>query len=109
MNFTRRKVIGAAGAAAVTAALPGRRAFAQGSGPVKIGMSMPQTGSLGAGGRAAMLALRLRVADADQQGALAGREVHSIVYYDQTMPANTPGASTTLLEGDTVDFLTAPH
>src|SRR5205807_1872553 len=40
MNFTRRKVIGAAGAAAVTAALPGR-AFAQGSGPVKIGMIMP--------------------------------------------------------------------
>ena len=37
MNFTRRKVIGAAGAAAVTAALPGRRAFAQGSGPVTQG------------------------------------------------------------------------
>ena len=27
--------------------------------PVKIGMSMPQTGSLGAGGKAALLALQM--------------------------------------------------
>src|SRR5947207_6133160 len=109
MNFTRRKVIGAAGAAAVTAALPGRRAFAQGSGPVKIGMSMPQTGSLGAGGQAALLALRMWVEDVNQKGGLLGRKVDFIVYDDQTNPANTPGIYTKLLEIDKADLLIAPY
>src|SRR5437868_5697447 len=109
MNFTRRKVIGAAGAAAVTAALPGRRAFAQGSGPVKIGMSMPQTGSLGAGGQAALLALRMWVEDVNQKGGLLGRKVDFIVYDDQTNPANTPGIYTKLLDVDKVDLLIAPY
>jgi branched-chain amino acid transport system substrate-binding protein len=108
MNFTRRKVIGAAGAAAVTAALPGR-AFAQGSGPVKIGMSMPQTGSLGAGGQAALLALRMWVEDVNQKGGLLGRKVDFIVYDDQTNPANTPGIYTKLLDVDKVDLLFAPY
>src|SRR2546423_11122358 len=109
MNFTRRKVIGAAGAAAVTAALPGRRAFAQGSGRVKIGMSMPQTGSLGAGGQAALLALRMWVEDVNQKGGLLGRKVDFIVYDDQTNPANTPGIYTKLLDVDKVDLLIAPY
>src|ERR671925_730005 len=109
MNFTRRNVIGAAGAAAVTAALPGRRAFAQGSGPVKIGMSMPQTGSLGAGGQAALLALRMWVEDVNQKGGLLGRKVEFIVYDDQTNPANTPGIYTKLLDVDKVDLLIAPY
>ena len=108
MNFTRRKVIGAAGAAAVTAALPGR-ALAQGSGPVKIGMSMPQTGSLGAGGQAALLALRMWVEDVNQKGGLLGRKVEFIVYDDQTNPANTPGIYTKLLDVDKVDLLIAPY
>src|SRR3982751_5376082 len=108
MNFTRRKVIGAEGAAAVTAALPGR-AFAQGSGPVKIGMSMPQTGSLGAGGPAAPLAPRLWVEDVNQKGGLLGRKVDFIVYDDQTNPANTPGIYTKLLDVDKVDLLIAPY
>ena len=108
MNFTRRKVIGAAGAAAVTAALPGR-ALAQGSGPVKIGMSMPQTGSLGAGGQAALLALRMWVEDVNQKGGLLGRKVDFIVYDDQTNPANTPGIYTKLLDVDKVDLLIAPY
>jgi len=109
MNFTRRKVIGVAGAAALTAALPGRRAFAQAAGPVKIGMSMPQTGSLGAGGQAALLALRIWVDDVNQKGGLLGRKVEFIVYDDQTNPANTPGIYTKLLDVDKVDLLIAPY
>ena len=49
MNFTRRKVLGAVGSAAVAYGIPGTL-FAQ-QNVVRIGMSMPQTGSLGAGGR----------------------------------------------------------
>jgi branched-chain amino acid transport system substrate-binding protein len=109
MNFTRRRVIGVAGAAAVTAALPVRRAFAQAAGPVKIGMSMPQTGSLGAGGKAELVAIRMWVDDVNAKGGLLGRKVEFIVYDDQTNPALTPGIYTKLLDVDKVDLLFAPY
>src|SRR5438067_12423983 len=108
MNFTRRKVISVAGAAAVTAALPGKRAFAQ-AGPIKIGMSMPQTGSLGAGGKAELVAIRMWVDDVNQKGGLLGRKVELIAYDDQTNPALTPGIYTKLLDVDKVDLLFAPY
>src|SRR5207237_10776416 len=108
MNFTRRKVLGAAGAAALTATLPVRRARAQ-SGPVKIGMSMPQTGPLGAGGQAALLALRMWVDDVDQKRGVLGRKVDFTVYDDQTSQANTPGISTKLIELAKAGLVTAPY
>ena len=108
MNFTRRKVLGAAGAAALTATLPGRRAFGQ-AGQVKIGMSMPQTGSLGAGGKAALVALRMWVDEVNQKGGLLGRKIEFIVYDDQTNPALTPSIYTKLLDVDKVDLLIAPY
>src|SRR5688572_15954935 len=107
MNFTRRKVLGAVGATALSAGLPGR-AFAQ-QGPVKVGMSMPQTGSLGAGGQAALVALRMWVDDVNQRGGLLGRKVEFIVYDDQTNPANVPGIYTKLLDIDKADLLIAPY
>src|SRR2546426_11982745 len=107
MNFTRRKVLGAAGAAAVTATLPGY-SFAQ-AGPVKIGMSMPQTGSLGAGGKAELVAIRMWVDDVNKKGGLLGRKVEFIVYDDQTRPDLTPGIYTKLLDVDKVDLLFAPY
>src|SRR5687768_762600 len=78
-------------------------------GPVKIGMSMPQTGSLGAGGQAALVALRMWVEDVNAKGGLLGRKVEFIVYDDQTNPANTPGIYTKLLDVDRVDLLIAPY
>ncbi len=108
MNFTRRKVLGAAGAAALASAVPGKRVFAQ-TGPVKIGMSMPQTGSLGAGGQAALVALRMWVEDINAKGGLLNRQVELIAYDDQTNPANTPGIYTKLLDVDKVDLLIAPY
>src|SRR3954452_9521944 len=108
VNVTRRKVLGAVGATALTAAIPVGRARAQ-QNAVKIGMSMPQTGSLGAGGQAALLALRMWVDDVNQKGGLLGRKVDFIVYDDQTNPANVPGIYTKLLDVDKVDLLIAPY
>src|ERR1700704_732435 len=82
-------------------------AFAQQ--PIKIGMSMPQTGPLGAGGRAALVALRMWVEDVNAKGGMLGRKVELIVYDDQTNPANTPGIYTKLLDVDKVDLLFAPY
>jgi branched-chain amino acid transport system substrate-binding protein len=107
MNFTRRKVLGAVGSAAVAYGIPGTL-FAQ-QNVVRIGMSMPQTGSLGAGGQAALVALRMWVDDVNQKGGLLGRKVEFIVYDDQTNPANVPGIYTKLLDIDKVDLLIAPY
>src|SRR5262245_12721163 len=107
MNFTRRKVLGAVGSAAVAYGIPGTL-FAQ-QNVVRIGMSMPQTGSLGAGGQSALLALRMWVDDVNQKGGLLGRKVEFIVYDDQTNPANVPGIYTKLLDVDKVDLLIAPY
>ena len=78
-------------------------------GPVKVGMSMPQTGSLGAGGKAALLALQIWVEDVNKRGGLLGRKVDFIVYDDQTNPALTPSIYTKLLDVDKVDLLIAPY
>jgi branched-chain amino acid transport system substrate-binding protein len=83
-------------------------AFAQ-QGPIKIGMSMPQTGSLGAGGKAELVAIRMWVEDVNAKGGLLGRKVELIVYDDQTNPALTPGIYTKLLDVDKVDLLFAPY
>ena len=49
MGMNRRKVLSTSGAA-VVASLGMGQVWAQG-GPLKLGMSMPQTGPLGAGGQ----------------------------------------------------------
>jgi len=82
-------------------------AFAQQ--PIKVGMSMPQTGSLGAGGKAALVALQMWVEDVNAKGGLLGRKVEFIVYDDQTNPALTPAIYAKLLDIDKVDLLIAPY
>jgi branched-chain amino acid transport system substrate-binding protein len=77
--------------------------------PIKIGMSMPQTGGLGAGGKAALLALKMWVEDVNAKGGLLGRKVEFIAYDDQTNPSLVPGIYTKLLDVDKVDLLIAPY
>ncbi|OAI52595.1 branched-chain amino acid ABC transporter substrate-binding protein [Betaproteobacteria bacterium SCGC AG-212-J23] len=107
MKQSRRNALKAGAAIAAASALP-RFAIAQ-AGTVKIGMSMPQTGALGAGGQAALLALRMWVDEVNVRGGLLGKRVEFIVYDDQTNPANTPGIYTKLLDVDKVDLLIAPY
>jgi branched-chain amino acid transport system substrate-binding protein len=107
MKGSRRKVLKAGAALAAATGLP-YIARAQ-SAPVKIGMSMPQTGTLGAGGQAALLALRMWVDETNQKGGLLGRKIEFIAYDDQGNPANTPGIYTKLLDVDRVDLLIAPY
>jgi branched-chain amino acid transport system substrate-binding protein len=67
------------------------------------------TGTLGAGGQAALVALRMWVDEVNGKGGLLGRKVDFIVYDDQGNPANTPGIYTKLLDVDKVDLLIAPY
>src|SRR3954464_11125358 len=89
---------------AITAAAP---AFAQQ--PIKIGIGIAQTGALGGGGKAALLALQMWRDDVDAKGGLLGRKVDLISYDDQTNPAVVPGIYTKLLDIDKVDLLIAPY
>src|SRR6266436_5081467 len=82
-------------------------AFAQQ--PVKIGIGISQTGTLGGGGKAALLALQMWVEDVNKKGGLLNRKVELIAYDDQSNPATTPGIYTKLLDVDKVDLLIAPY
>lgn len=82
-------------------------AFAQQ--PIKIGMSMPQSGPLGGGGKAALLALNMWVEDVNAKGGMLGRKVELISYDDQGNPALTPGIYSKLLDIDKVELLIAPY
>ncbi|MEZ5729702.1 MAG: amino acid ABC transporter substrate-binding protein [Burkholderiaceae bacterium] len=107
MYTTRRKAFGVAGAALLAASL--FAGPAQAADPIKIGMSMPQTGALGGGGKAALVALNMWVDDVNAKGGLLGRKVELTAYDDQSNPANTPGIYTKLLDVDKVDLLIAPY
>jgi len=102
----RKLLVGALGAVAFSLISVGGALAQQ---PIKVGMSMPQTGSLGAGGKAALLALQMWVEDVNAKGGLLGRKVEFIVYDDQTNPALTPAIYTKLLDIDKVDLLIAPY
>ncbi len=94
--------------AAFVALLVSGFAFAQQE-PIKIGMSMPQTGALAGGGKAALVALRMWVDDVNAKGGLLGRKVELIAYDDQGSASMTPGIYTKLLDVDKVDLLIAPY
>ncbi len=101
------RLLAAALGAALAAALFALPASAQQ--PLKIGMSMPQTGPLGGGGKAALVALQMWRDDVNAKGGLLGRKVELTVYDDQGNPALTPGIYSKLLDVDKVDLLFAPY
>ena len=107
MDGIRRKLLGVTGAAVMAMGLASGQALA--ADPIKLGMSMPQTGPLGGGGKAALLALNMWVADINAKGGLLGRKVTLTAYDDQGNPANTPAIYTKLLDVDKVDLLIAPY
>ncbi len=106
MSFRRRYFL-LAGALALATAVSVPAAQAQQ--PIKIGHSMALTGTLGAGGKAAQIALEMWVEDVNAKGGLLGRKVELVTYDDQSNPATTPGIYTKLLDVDKVDLLIAPY
>jgi len=77
--------------------------------PIKVGIGIAQTGTLGGGGKAALLAIQMWVEDVNAKGGLLGRKVELIAYDDQSNPALTPGIYTKLLDIDKVDLIIAPY
>jgi branched-chain amino acid transport system substrate-binding protein len=107
MNTGRiRRRTAVAGALAAGLPLP---ALAQGTGPIRIGMSMPLTGGLAAGGKSALLGIEVWRDDINEKGGMLGRKVEMIVYDDKSSAAETPAIYSKLLDVDKVDLIFAPY
>ena len=104
--MNRRTLLG--GAIAVTMLGLTSAAVAQ-QAPVKIGMSMAQTGGLAAGGKASLLGIEIWRDDVNAKGGLLGRKVELVVYDDKSSASETPAIYAKLLDVDKVDFLFAPY
>jgi branched-chain amino acid transport system substrate-binding protein len=76
---------------------------------IKIGMSMPQTGGLAAGGKASLLGIEIWKDDVNAKGGLLGRKVDLVVYDDKSSASETPALYAKLLDIDKVDLLFAPY
>jgi branched-chain amino acid transport system substrate-binding protein len=104
--MNRREVIGWAAATTVIAMT---RAAGAGEPPIKIGMSMPQTGGLAGGGKASLLGIEIWRDDVNAKGGLLGRKVELVVYDDKSSASETPALYAKLLDVDKVDLLFAPY
>src|SRR5258708_23482258 len=58
--------------------------------PIKIGMSMPQTGGLAGGGKASLLGIEIWRDDVNAKGGLLRRQVELVVYDDKSGGSETP-------------------
>src|SRR6516164_813521 len=78
--------------------------------PIKIGMSMPQTGGLAGGGKASLLGIEIWRDDVNAKGGLlGGRKVELVVYDDKSSASETPAIYSKLIDVDKVDLLFAPY
>jgi len=109
-SISRRRLLATAGAGAALAASPfGGNLLTQGTGPIKIGMSMPQTGGLAGGGKASLLGIEIWRDDVNAKGGLLGRKVELVVYDDKSSASETPAIYSKLIDVDKVDLLFAPY
>ena len=102
----RRTLLGAAVAVAGLALMLGANAQQP---PIKIGMSMAQTGGLAGGGKASLLGTEIWRDDVNARGGLLGRKVELVVYDDKSSAAETPAIYSKLLDVDKVDLLFSPY
>ncbi len=102
----RRTLLGGVIAAAVVG--PASRLVAQ-QAPIRIGMTMAQTGGLAGGGKASLLGIEIWRDDVNAKGGLLGRKVELVVYDDKSSASETPAIYSKLLDVDKVDLLFAPY
>src|ERR1700733_13675323 len=102
----RRTLLGAAATAAGLALVSGAAAQQP---PIKIGMSMAQTGGLAAGGKASLLGTEIWRDDINARGGLLGRKVELVVYDDKASASESPAIYSKLLDVDKVDLLFSPY
>ena len=106
-SITRRTFTAATLAGAAHLAAPAVVAAAEK--PLRIGLSIAQTGNIAAGGRAGLAALQMWRDDVNAAGGILGRAVELVVYDDQSNPGLVPGIYAKLMNLDRVDLLMLPY
>lgn len=102
-GISRRRLLELAGAGAVSTALPfARPALAQ-SGPIKVGVMLPYSGTFAQLGEAITNAMELYVKQ--KGGTLAGRAIQFIKVDDESEPPKAPALASKLVQGEKVDIL----
>jgi branched-chain amino acid transport system substrate-binding protein len=77
--------------------------------PIRIGMSISQTGGLAGGGKASLLGIEIWKDDVNAKDGLLGRQVELVVYDDKSSASETPAIYAKLLDVDKVNLLFAPY
>src|SRR5215217_2526368 len=109
-SISRRRLLATASAGAALAVSVGLTSSVSAQQPpIKIGMSMPQTGGLAGGGKASLLGIEIWRDDVNAKGGLLGRKVELVVYDDKSSASETPAIYSKLLDVDKVDLLFAPY
>jgi branched-chain amino acid transport system substrate-binding protein len=106
-SISRRRLLATASAGAAMLGLASRAVAQQP--PIRIGMSMPQTGGLAGGGKASLLGIEIWRDDVNAKGGLLGRKVELVVYDDKSSASETPAIYSKLIDVDKVDLLFAPY
>ncbi|MEN3286757.1 MAG: branched-chain amino acid transport system substrate-binding protein, partial [Bradyrhizobium sp.] len=104
--MNRRTVFGLIAAVSLVGMTSGTQAADP---PIKIGMSIAQTGGLAAGGKASLLGIEIWRDDVNARGGLLGRKVELVVYDDKSSASETPAIYAKLLDIDKVDLLFSPY
>src|SRR6201996_4101226 len=104
--MNRRELLGWA---AATTAIGLTSAAKADEAPIRIGMSMPQTGGLAGGGKPSLLGIEIWRDDVNAKGGLLGRKVELVVYDDKSSASETPALYAKLIDVDKVDLLFAPY
>ncbi|MBR0786735.1 amino acid ABC transporter substrate-binding protein [Bradyrhizobium iriomotense] len=108
-SISRRRLLATAGAALAATPLGVKLVQGQQT-PIRIGMSMPQTGGLAGGGKASLLGIEIWRDDVNAKGGLlGGRKIELVVYDDKSSASETPAIYSKLIDVDKVDLLFAPY
>jgi branched-chain amino acid transport system substrate-binding protein len=109
-TISRRRLLASASVGAALAASPFGAGLLQAQQPpIRIGMSMPQTGGLAGGGKPSLLGIEIWRDDVNAKGGLLGRKVELVVYDDKSSASETPAIYSKLIDVDKVDLLFAPY
>jgi branched-chain amino acid transport system substrate-binding protein len=102
-GITRRESTALIGSALLSSTFPARAQSTKP--PIKIGFSMSVSGSIAAGGQAALLTYQIWAEEVNAKGGLLGRKVELVYYDDQSNPATVPAIYAKLFGIDKVDLV----
>ncbi|MDQ8729215.1 ABC transporter substrate-binding protein [Bradyrhizobium sp. LHD-71] len=99
-TLNRRRFLQSAAAAGLAVPLVGSRAWAQSKDPLKIGVTMPLTGSQAGYGNDFVIGMRQALKDLNDAGGIAGRPLELIVLDTQAEPSLGINAMNRLINVD---------